>query len=155
MCYTRYSIPRLQRNISIRYRQYSDPCNYTLCHEGEAVARLILKLHAPATLLLRKEPHYPPKRWMGRSQSGFTFWWTGQSVYPGGNQTPTQLVALSQYGLSYICIWETAKCLGYAMARDLIPGKGKKFLSSPKRPDWLWSPANPLFKGYRRLFTQG
>jgi hypothetical protein len=30
------------------------------------------------------------------------------------------------------------------------PGRGKKFVSSSKRPDRLWGPRNLVFKGYRR-----
>jgi hypothetical protein len=29
------------------------------------------------------------------------------------------------------------------------PHSGKKFFSSPKRPDWLWGPPSLLFNGYR------
>jgi len=30
----------------------------------------------------------------------------------------------------------------------LNPGKGKKFFSSPKCPDWLWGPTILLYRGY-------
>jgi len=30
----------------------------------------------------------------------------------------------------------------------LNPGKGKKFFSSPKCPEWLWGPTIQLYRGY-------
>jgi hypothetical protein len=34
------------------------------------------------------------------------------------------------------------------MVWSLNPGTGKRFFSSPKRPDQLWCPPNLLFNGY-------
>jgi len=36
-----------------------------------------------------------------------------------------------------------------------IPGKGKAFFCSPKRPDRLWGPASLLFIGYWQVFPCG
>ena len=38
------------------------------------------------------------------------------------------------------------------MIRNLIPGKGKRIFSSPKRPNQLWIPFSLLFGGYRASF---
>jgi hypothetical protein len=35
--------------------------------------------------------------------------------------------------------------------RDLIPGRGKSFVSAPQRPDCLWGPVNFLSDGYRGI----
>jgi len=35
------------------------------------------------------------------------------------------------------------------MIQGSIPGRGKRFFSSPTRPDWLWGPPSLLFNGYR------
>jgi hypothetical protein len=43
-------------------------------------------------------------------------------------------------------IWDSSVGLvdklrtGQAKSRDFIPGRGKRFFSTPKRPDRLWSP---------------
>jgi hypothetical protein len=37
----------------------------------------------------------------------------------------------------------------------LVFGRGKKFVSTPQRPDRLWSSPSLLFNGYRGLFTRG
>ena len=39
--------------------------------------------------------------------------------------------------------------------RGSIPGKGKRFTSSPKHPDRLWGPATILVKRYQGLFLRG
>jgi len=36
----------------------------------------------------------------------------------------------------------------------LNPGKGKKFFSSPKCPDWLWGPTILLYRGYWGFFKE-
>jgi hypothetical protein len=39
---------------------------------------------------------------------------------------------------------------GYGLdGRGSIPGRDKKCISSPKRPEWLWGSPSPLFNGYR------
>jgi hypothetical protein len=38
------------------------------------------------------------------------------------------------------------------MVWGLNPGREKRFLSSPKCPDWLWSPTTLLFNGYGGSF---
>jgi hypothetical protein len=35
--------------------------------------------------------------------------------------------------------------------RGSIPGRGKRFFSSPQRPDRLWGPSSLLSNGYRGL----
>jgi len=43
-------------------------------------------------------------------------------------------------------------CSDWAMGkviRDSIPGRGKRFLSSLKCPDWLWGPSSLLFSRYQ------
>jgi hypothetical protein len=45
---------------------------------------------------------------------------------------------------------------GYRLdGRGSIPVRGKKFLSSPQRPDRLWGPPSLLSDGYRWLFLGG
>jgi hypothetical protein len=39
--------------------------------------------------------------------------------------------------------------------RSSIPGRGKRFLSTPQRPDRLWGPPSLLSKGYRQLLLRG
>jgi hypothetical protein len=39
--------------------------------------------------------------------------------------------------------------------RGSTPGTGKRFLSSPQRPDRLWGPPNPLSNGYRGAISPG
>jgi hypothetical protein len=39
--------------------------------------------------------------------------------------------------------------------RGSFLGRCKRFLSSPKRLDWLWDPFSLLSSVYRRLFTWG
>jgi hypothetical protein len=34
----------------------------------------------------------------------------------------------------------------------LIPGKAKRFFSSPKHPDWAWDQPNLKFSGYWGIF---
>jgi hypothetical protein len=34
------------------------------------------------------------------------------------------------------------------MVQGLCPGRKKRVFSSPKHPDYLWGPLNPLFNGY-------
>jgi hypothetical protein len=36
--------------------------------------------------------------------------------------------------------------------RDSIPGRVKRYFSSPWRPDRLWSPPSLLYNGYRGIF---
>ena len=38
------------------------------------------------------------------------------------------------------------------LVQDSNPGKGKKFSTSPKRPDRLWGLPSVLFCGHRRSF---
>jgi hypothetical protein len=41
---------------------------------------------------------------------------------------------------------------GYGLdGRGSIPRSGKRFFSSPQRPDWLWGSPSLLSNGYRRL----
>jgi hypothetical protein len=35
------------------------------------------------------------------------------------------------------------------------PGRGKKFVYSPQRPDWLWGPPCLLYKGYQGVKWPG
>ena len=37
----------------------------------------------------------------------------------------------------------------------LIPGRGKRYLSSTKCPDRIWGPASLLLNGYREYFPTG
>jgi hypothetical protein len=39
--------------------------------------------------------------------------------------------------------------------RGSIPGRAKRFFSSPQRPDRLWSPLSLLHNGYRELLHRG
>jgi hypothetical protein len=39
--------------------------------------------------------------------------------------------------------------------RGSIPGRGKRFLPIPQRPDQLWGPPSLFSNGYRRLLTWG
>jgi len=58
---------------------------------------------------------------------------------------------------SYTCYLTTmsvAYRLQTGQARVQIP-VCKGFLSFPKRPDWLWGPANLLFSGYQAFFPGG
>jgi hypothetical protein len=42
---------------------------------------------------------------------------------------------------------------GYVLdGRDSISGKGKRFFSTPQRPDWLWGPLSLLSNGYCGIF---
>jgi hypothetical protein len=45
---------------------------------------------------------------------------------------------------------------GYEMGdRDSIPGRGKRFFSTPQRPDRLWGSFSLLFNAYLRLLPLG
>jgi hypothetical protein len=45
---------------------------------------------------------------------------------------------------------------GYGLdTRGSIPGKGKRFFSTPQRPDMLWGSPSLLLNGYRRLSGRG
>jgi hypothetical protein len=45
---------------------------------------------------------------------------------------------------------------GYGLdCQGLIPGKGKRFFSTPQSSDRLRGPPSLLYNGYRRLFPQG
>jgi hypothetical protein len=35
-----------------------------------------------------------------------------------------------------------------------IPGRGKRFFSTPHHPDWLWGQLSLLYNGYCGLFLQ-
>jgi hypothetical protein len=50
-------------------------------------------------------------------------------------------------------IQEGGGIAGRPRDRSLIPGRGKRFFSSPQRPDRVWSPPNILSNGYRELST--
>ena len=39
--------------------------------------------------------------------------------------------------------------------RGSIPGRGKNVMPSPKRPDRLWGPPNPLFAWVLKIFPEG
>jgi hypothetical protein len=39
--------------------------------------------------------------------------------------------------------------------QGLIPGRDKRFFSSPQHPDRLWGPSSDLSNGYRGLFPRG
>jgi hypothetical protein len=39
--------------------------------------------------------------------------------------------------------------------RDSIPGRDKRFLSTPHHPDRLWDSSSLLSNGYRELFPWG
>jgi hypothetical protein len=38
---------------------------------------------------------------------------------------------------------------------DLVPGRGSRFISSPKHPDHLWGSPSILFSVYQELFSPG
>jgi hypothetical protein len=42
--------------------------------------------------------------------------------------------------------------VGIATGRGSIPGRDRRFLSTPQHPDRLWGPPSLLFNRYRRLF---
>jgi hypothetical protein len=43
---------------------------------------------------------------------------------------------------------------GYGLdGRGSFPGRGKRFVSSPQRPDRLWGPPSHLTNGYRGAFS--
>jgi hypothetical protein len=45
--------------------------------------------------------------------------------------------------------------LGYSLdSQGSMPGRGKRFLSTPKHQDQLWAPSSPLSNGYHGLFPQ-
>jgi hypothetical protein len=43
---------------------------------------------------------------------------------------------------------------GWAGNKDFLPGRGKKFISSPQSQDWLWSPTSTLSNVYRGSFNR-
>jgi hypothetical protein len=46
--------------------------------------------------------------------------------------------------------------MGYGVdAQVSITGRGKRFFSTPQRPDQLWGPDSLLSNGYLGLFPQG
>jgi hypothetical protein len=52
-------------------------------------------------------------------------------------------------------IWNPRNYLSVLRACGSIPGRGKKFLSSPQRPDWLWDQHGLLCNGYRGALSPG
>jgi hypothetical protein len=45
--------------------------------------------------------------------------------------------------------------MGYGLdCRGSIPSRGKRFFSTPQRPDRIWDPHSLLFNGYQELFPE-
>jgi hypothetical protein len=49
---------------------------------------------------------------------------------------------------SLLCIAHFDSSVGIATGRDSVPGRGKRFFSSPQRPDRIWNSLNLLHNGY-------
>ena len=48
---------------------------------------------------------------------------------------------------------ETVSSTMFRTLPYLSPGRGKRFIPSPQRPDLRWGPPSLLFNGYRRVLT--